>query len=88
MHGYSTDSSERKIVPLLLALLAIALARATLQILAATHLSVPRSIDAPSSMAFYGTLYAVFQQVSVAGKICPQVGAGGNPEPSFSTPQR
>lgn len=62
MHGYSTDSSERRIVPLLLALLAIALAWATSKILAATHLSVPWWMDAPSSMAFYGALYALFDR--------------------------
>jgi len=60
MHGYSTDSSERRIVPLLLALLAIALAWATSKFLAAAHLSVPWWADAPSSMAFYGALYALF----------------------------
>jgi hypothetical protein len=62
MHGYSTDSSERRIVPLLLALLAIALAWATSKILLATHLAVPWWMDAPSSMAFYGALYAVFDR--------------------------
>ena len=62
MHGYSSDSSERRIVPLLLALLAIALAWATSKILAATHLSVPWWMDAPSSMAFYGALYALFDR--------------------------
>ena len=62
MHGYSTDSSERRIVPLLLALLAIALAWATSKVLAATHLSVPWWMDAPSSMAFYGALYTLFDR--------------------------
>src|SRR6266404_667067 len=62
MHGYSTDSSERRIVPLLLALLAIALAWATSKFLAAAHLSVPWWADAPSSMAFYGALYALFDR--------------------------
>ena len=41
MHGYSTDSSERRIVPLLLALLAIALAWTSSKFLASAHLSVP-----------------------------------------------
>src|SRR5467141_686252 len=62
MHGYSTDSSERRIVPLLLALLAIALAWATSKFLAAAHLSVPWWADAPSSMAFYGALYGLFDR--------------------------
>src|SRR5438445_3764236 len=62
MHGYSTDSSERRIVPLLLALLAIALAWAASRFLAAAHLSVPWWVDAPSSLAFYGALYALFDR--------------------------
>src|SRR5438093_12377362 len=62
MHGYSTDSSERRIVPLLLALLAIALAWATSRFLAAAHLSVPWWVDAPSSIAFYGALYTLFDR--------------------------
>jgi SMODS-associating 2TM, beta-strand rich effector domain len=54
MHGYSTDSSERRIVPLLLALLAIALAWVTSRF--------PWWVDAPSSIAFYGALYALFDR--------------------------
>jgi len=62
MHGYSTDSNERRIVPLLLALLAIALAWLTSKSLAVAHLSVPWWADAPSSIAFYGALYAIFDR--------------------------
>jgi hypothetical protein len=62
MHGYSTDSNERRVVPLLLALLAIALAWASSKFLAASHLSIPWWADAPSSMAFYGALYALFDR--------------------------
>ena len=62
MHGYSTDSSERRTVPLLLALLAIALAWASSRFLSAIHLSIPWWADAPSSMAFYGALYTVFDR--------------------------
>jgi hypothetical protein len=62
MHGYSTDSSERRIVPLLLALSAIALAWASSKFLAAVHLSVPWWVDAPSSMAYYGALYGLFDR--------------------------
>src|SRR5258706_249269 len=58
MHGYSTDSSERRIVPLSLALLAIALAWVTSKSLATAHLSLPWWADAPSIIAFYGVLYA------------------------------
>ena len=62
MHGYSTDSSERRVVPLLLASLAIALAWVSSRILAVTHLSVPWWLDAPSSLVFYGALYALFDK--------------------------
>ena len=60
MHGYSTDSGERRVVPLLLASVAIALAWVSYRILAASHLSVPLWLDAPSSLAFYGALNTLF----------------------------
>ena len=60
MHGYSTDSGERRVVPLLLASAAIILAWVSSRILAITQLSVPWWLDAPSSLAFYGVLYSLF----------------------------
>ena len=62
MHGYSTDSEERRVVPLFLAVLAIALAWMSSKFLSAVHLSVPWWVDAPSSMFFYGALYALFDR--------------------------
>ncbi len=62
MHGYSTDSDERRVVPLILAVLAIALAWMSSELLSAIHLSVPWWFDAPSSMGFYGVLYALFDK--------------------------
>jgi hypothetical protein len=62
MHGYSTDSSERRVIPLLLALLSIASAWVSSRLLAAAHLSVPWWLDAPSSLAFYGLLYGLFER--------------------------
>ena len=62
MHGYSTDAYERRFVPLLLAALAIVLAWATSKLIAAAHLSVPWWLDAPSSLAYYGSLYALFDK--------------------------
>jgi len=62
MHGYSTDSNERRVVPLLLALMAIALAWMSSKFLAVMHLSILWWLDAPSSMAFYGALYALFDK--------------------------
>ncbi len=62
MHGYSTDSDERRVVPLLLASLAISFAWLLSKLLLVIHLSVPWWIDAPSVMAFYGVLYALFDR--------------------------
>src|SRR3984893_10900378 len=62
MHGYSTDSDEKRIVPLFLAGLAIALAWMSSNLLATEHFSMPWWMDAPSSMFFYGTLYALFDR--------------------------
>jgi hypothetical protein len=62
MHGYSTDSDERRVVPLSLACLAIFLAWQSSKVLMAIHLSVPWWLDAPSSLAFYGALYALFDR--------------------------
>jgi SMODS-associating 2TM, beta-strand rich effector domain len=60
MHGYSTDSSERRVVPLLLALWAIGLAWITFRLLETLQLSFPWWVDPPSTMAYYGLLYKLF----------------------------
>jgi hypothetical protein len=62
MHGYSTDTDERRVVILFLAALAIALAWVSSNLLAAVHLAMPWWADAPSSMFFYGVLYALFDR--------------------------
>jgi len=62
MHGYSTDSGERRVVPLLLASVAIALAWVSSKTLAVMHLSLPWWLDAPSTLGFYGALYALFDR--------------------------
>jgi hypothetical protein len=62
MHGYSTDSDEKRVVPLFLAALAIVLAWESSNLLAAIHFSIPWWVDAPSSMFFYGALYALFDR--------------------------
>src|SRR3984893_4104296 len=62
MHGYSTDSGQRRIVPLLLASVAIALAWLSSKILAVMHLSLPWWLDAPSTLGYYGALYALFDR--------------------------
>jgi hypothetical protein len=62
MHGYNTDTDERKVVPLFLASVAIALAWMSSTFLEVMHLSVPWWLDAPSSLGFYGVLYALFDR--------------------------
>jgi hypothetical protein len=62
MHGYSTDSAERRIVPLLLASVAIMLAWLSSKILAIVHLTLPWWLDAPSTVGYYGALYALFDR--------------------------
>jgi hypothetical protein len=62
MHGYSTDSDEKRVVTLCLAGLAIALAWVSSNLLATVHYSMPWWVDAPSSMFFYGALYALFDK--------------------------
>jgi SMODS-associating 2TM, beta-strand rich effector domain len=62
MHDYSTDSDERRVVPLFLALVAISLAWLSSKILSVTHLTVPWWLDAPSLMFFYGALYTLFDR--------------------------
>lgn len=74
MHGYSTDSGERKLVPLLLALLAIALAWVSSKLMAAAHLTAFWWLDAPSSMAFYGLLYALFERFFWRNRLAHKVG--------------
>jgi SMODS-associating 2TM, beta-strand rich effector domain len=62
MHGYSTDSSERRFVPLLLAALAVVCAWLCSKLMAAAHFSTPWWLDAPSSLAFYGVLNTLFDK--------------------------
>jgi|SRR5215470_4016455 len=74
MHGYSTDSDERRIVPLLLACVAIALAWISSKVLAAIHFSVPWWMDAPSLMAIYGVLYALFDRYLWRNRLVSKLG--------------
>ncbi|PYT80223.1 MAG: hypothetical protein DMG40_13230 [Acidobacteria bacterium] len=62
MHSYSTDSDERRFVPLILAALAIVLAWGSSQFLAAVHVSLPWWMEAPSTLGLYGSLYTLFDK--------------------------
>ena len=74
MHGYSTDSGERRVVPLLLASAAITLAWASSKILAVMHLSLPWWVDAPSTLGFYGALYTLFDRNLWKNRLLRKVG--------------
>ena len=62
MHPYATDSPERRVVPLLLAAMAILAAWTLPSVLAWLGLSVPWWIDAPSVVGFYTFLHGVFNR--------------------------
>lgn len=62
MHSYSTDSDERRFVPLTLAALAIVLAWGSSKFLAAVHASLPWWMEAPSTLGLYGALYTLFDK--------------------------
>src|SRR6266571_1215629 len=74
MHGYSTDSNERRLVPLLLATLAIGFAWMFAKLLAISHLSFPWWLDAPSSLGFYAALYALFDKYLWRNRIIRKLG--------------
>ena len=74
MHGYSTDSGERRVVPLLLASAAITLAWASSKILAVMHFSLPWWVDAPSTLGFYGALYTLFDRNLWKNRLLRKVG--------------
>ena len=59
MHPYATDSPERRQIPLALAVVSVVLALA----LSRLPWHAPWWLDAPSVVAFYGALYALFDRV-------------------------
>src|SRR5260370_22431173 len=74
MDGYSTDSNERRLVPLLLATLAIGFAWMFAKLLAISHLSFPWWLDAPSSLGFYAALYALFDKYLWLNRVVRKLG--------------
>jgi SMODS-associating 2TM, beta-strand rich effector domain len=74
MHGYSTDSGERRVVPLLLASVAIALAWLFSKILEVLQLSLPWWVDAPSTLGFYGVLYTLFDRTLWRNRLVRKLG--------------
>lgn len=62
MHSYSTDSSERRGFPLLVAILAVLASLCTHGLLLAFRLSPPWWFDMPSLLTFYGIFYGLFDR--------------------------
>lgn len=60
MHPYSIDISERKTVPLFIAVAAILAAWGLSALLTALRIAVPWWFDAPSVMGLYALLYSLF----------------------------
>lgn len=61
MHAYATDSDERKIIPLFIAVISI-LAAWILNAVGTKYFSIPWWFDAPSVMGFYGFFYKAFDR--------------------------
>lgn len=62
MHAYTTNSAERKFVPLYIAGASILAAWVLNRVLGAMQFALPWWIDAPSVIGFYGLLYAIFNK--------------------------
>jgi hypothetical protein len=62
-HAYSTDSGERRSIPLYIALAAIAAAFGVVRTLRAYGLEAPWWISPPDTMMFYGLFYLFFDKV-------------------------
>lgn len=62
MHPYTTDSTERKIVPLYIAGLSILAAWSLNRSLVGMQITFPWWVDAPSIIGFYGLLYTIFDR--------------------------
>jgi len=62
MHPYTTDSNERKLVPLLLIIVSVLFAWFLNRILGVLQFTLPWWIDAPSVIGFYGIFYAIFDK--------------------------
>lgn len=62
MHPYTTDSSERKLVPLYIAGASVLLAWGLNRVIGVLQFTLPWWIDAPSVIGFYGLLHTIFNK--------------------------
>jgi len=63
MHAYSTDSGERRVLPLFVAVAAIGASIGALHLLRLARIEVPGWLSPLDTMTFYGLLYWVFDRV-------------------------
>jgi hypothetical protein len=61
-HPYTTDSEERRYVPFVLAVVAVAVAFGFSAMLERINVELPAWVDGPSTMALYGLLYVAFRK--------------------------
>lgn len=61
-HPYTTDSEERRYVPFVLAVVAVAVAFGFSSLLERISFELPAWVDGPSTMALYGLLYVAFRR--------------------------
>jgi hypothetical protein len=63
MHAYSTDSAERRMIPLFLALAAIGTSIGVAHLLAMWRIGIPAWLSPLDTMTFYGLFYWLFDRV-------------------------
>jgi len=74
MHAYTTDSSERKFIPLYIAGASVLAAWVLNRVLGAMQFTLPWWIDAPSVIGFYGLLYVIFNKYLWRWRILRTIG--------------
>jgi len=62
MHPYTTDSSERRFIPLYIAIVSILFAWGLNRLFNFIQLTAPWWVDAPSVVGLYGLLYTLFDK--------------------------
>ena len=63
MHVYASDTVDRKMAPFIIALVAIGISWIIFQIIAASKVTFPWWLEAPSVMGMYGIIYKLYDQL-------------------------
>lgn len=79
MHSYTTDSSERKFVPLYIAGASVFVAWGFNRVLGVMHFTLPWWFDAPSVIGFYVLLYSIFNKYLWRWRILRTIGVVKTP---------